>query len=59
MAARTFRERKKQQKGFVVFDVIFDIYTHVDNHRRPRRSMCQMNILVFIWTKYDESSKLP
>ena len=30
MAARTFR-KKKQQWGRVFFDVIFDVYTHVDN----------------------------
>ena len=28
-------------------------------HRRLRHSMCQMNILIFTWTKYDQSSKLP
>ena len=30
MAARTFR-KKKQQQSRVFFDVIFDVYTHVDN----------------------------
>ena len=30
MAARTFR-KKKQQWGRVFFDVIFYVYTHVDN----------------------------
>ena len=37
MAARTFRERKKN-KVFVFFDVIFDIYTHVDNRGRSRET---------------------
>ena len=39
MAARTFRERereKKKKQGRVFFDVIFDIYTHVDNRERAR-----------------------
>ena len=35
MAARTFR-KKKQQQSRVFFDVIFDIYTHVDNRERAR-----------------------
>ena len=30
MVARTFR-KKKQQQSPVFFDVIFDVYTHVDN----------------------------
>ena len=30
MAARTFRTKKRQQSR-VFFDVIFDVYTHVDN----------------------------
>ena len=29
MAARTFRKKKQQSRVF--FDVIFDVYTHVDN----------------------------
>ena len=37
MAARTFRERERKKKqGRVSFDVIFDIYTHVDNRERAR-----------------------
>ena len=35
MATRTFRE-KKQQQSRVFFDVIFDVYTHVDNRERAR-----------------------
>ena len=30
MAARTFSEKKKQQQSRIFFDVIFDVYTHVD-----------------------------
>ena len=37
MAARTFRKKKQQQSG-VSFDVIFDVYTHVDNRERARAS---------------------
>ena len=37
MAARTFR-KKKQQQSRVFFDVIFDVYTHVDNRERARVS---------------------
>ena len=37
MAARTFR-KKKQQQSRVFFDVIFDVYTHVDNRGRARAS---------------------
>ena len=29
------------------------------NHRPPRRSVCHDYILIFTWTKWDESSKLP
>ena len=37
MAAQTFR-KKKQQQSRVFFDVIFDVYTHVDNRERARAS---------------------
>ena len=37
MAARTFR-KKKQQQSRVFFDVIFDVYTHVDNRERASAS---------------------
>ena len=37
MAARTFRE-KKQQQSRVFFDVIFHVYTNVDNRERARAS---------------------
>ena len=36
MAARTFREKKKQSRVF--FDVICDVYTHVDNREGARAS---------------------
>ena len=32
------RERKQQQQRRVFFDVIFDVYTHVDNRERERAS---------------------
>ena len=35
MAARTFRN-KKQQESRVFFNVIFYVYTHVDNRERAR-----------------------
>ena len=35
MTARTFKERKNQQ-SLVFFDVIFDVYTHVDNREKRR-----------------------
>ena len=34
MAARTFRKKKQQSRVF--FDVIFYVYTHVDNRERAR-----------------------
>ena len=37
MASRTFR-KKKQQRSSVFLDVIFDVYTHVDNRERARAS---------------------
>ena len=37
MAARTLR-KKKQQQSLVFFDVIFDVYPHVDNRERARAS---------------------
>ena len=38
MAALTFREKKQQQQGRVFFDVILDVYTHVDNRERASAS---------------------
>ena len=40
MAAWTFREKKKQQQSRVFSDVIFDVYTHMDNRERARASDC-------------------
>ena len=37
MAARTFKRKKQQQSG-VFFDIIFDVYSHVDNRERARAS---------------------
>ena len=36
MAAQTFGEKKKQSRVF--FNVIFDVYTHVDNRERARET---------------------
>ena len=38
ISARTFREEKKQQKSRVFFNVIFDVYTHVDDRGRAKAS---------------------
>ena len=38
MTARTFKEIKNQQSP-VFFDVIFDVYTHVDNRERARETI--------------------
>ena len=38
MVVRTFRE-KNQQQSRVSFDVIFYVYTHVDNRERIRESV--------------------
>ena len=35
MAALTFR-KKKQQQSRVFFDVIFDVYSHMDNRETER-----------------------
>ena len=37
MAARTLRKKQQQRSG-VFWDVIFDVYTHVDNRERARAS---------------------
>ena len=37
MAARALR-KEKQQQSHVFFDIIFDVYTHVDNRERARAS---------------------
>ena len=33
-----FKRKKKQQESRVFFDVIFDVYIHVDNRERARAS---------------------
>ena len=38
MTARTFKERKNQQ-SLVFFDVIFYVYTQVDNRERARETI--------------------
>ena len=52
MAARTFR-KKKQQQSRVFFNVIFDVYTHVDNREtelelvseNKREEFCRKKIM--------------
>ena len=50
MAARTFRKNKQQQSR-VFFDVIFDVYTHVDNRERARASDWKQKRTNFVGTK--------
>ena len=39
MAARPFREKKQQQQQSRVFsDIIFDVYTHMDDRGRAKAS---------------------
>ena len=38
MAARNFRE-KEQQQSRVFFDVIFDVYTHVEKERKTEKEL--------------------
>ena len=39
MAARTFREEKKQQQqSCILFGVIFNVYTQMDNTERARET---------------------
>ena len=40
MTARTSRN-KRQQQSRVFFEIIFDVYTHVDNRERARASDCK------------------
>ena len=52
MAARTFR-KKRQQQSRVFFNVIFDVYTHVDNREtelelvseNKREEFCRKKIM--------------
>ena len=55
MAARTLR-KKKQQNSRVFFDVIFDIYTHVDNRERARASDWKQKRRI-LWEEKHENSK--
>ena len=38
MAARNFRE-KEQLQSSVFFDVIFDVYTHVEKERKTEKEL--------------------
>ena len=50
MPARTLR-KKKQQQSRVFFDVIFDVYTHVDNRERASVSDWKQTRDEFFWKK--------
>ena len=50
MAAWTFR-KEKQQENRVFFDVIFDVYTHVDN-RESARAQGPEEFCVNKWITY-------
>ena len=57
MAARTFR-KKKQQQSRVFFDVIFDVYTHVDNRERARASDLKQKRRILLGEKHESSKRL-
>ena len=54
MAARTLR-KKKQQQSRVFFDVIFDVYTHVDNRERARASDWKQRRRISLEEKHENS----
>ena len=54
MAARTFREKKEQQSR-VVFDVIFDVYSHVDNREKELERVIEDKGDEFLWKKKHEN----
>ena len=50
MAARHFREKKQQQQQSRVFsDIIFDVYTHMDDRGRAKASKNKGD--EFLWKK--------
>ena len=49
-AARTFREKKEQQ-GRVFFDVIFNVYSHVDNREKELERVIEDKGDEFLWEK--------
>ena len=50
MAARTFREKKEQQSR-VFFDVIFNVYSHVDNRQKELERVIEDKGDEFLWEK--------
>ena len=50
MAARTFREKKEQQSR-VFFDVIFNVYSHVDNREKELERVIEDKGDEFLWEK--------
>ena len=50
MAARTFRE-KKEKWSRVFFDVIFDVYSHVDNREKELERVIEVKGDEFLWEK--------
>ena len=49
-AARTFREKKEQQSR-VFFDVIFNVYFHVDNREKELERVIEDKGDEFLWEK--------
>ena len=50
MAARTVREKKEQQSR-VFFDVIFNVYSHVDNREKELERVIEDKGDEFLWEK--------
>ena len=48
-AARTFREKKEQSRVF--FDVIFNVYSHVDNREKELERVIEDKGDEFLWEK--------
>ena len=53
-AARTFREKKEQQSR-VFFDVIFNVYSHVDNREKELERVIEDKGDEFLWEKKHEN----
>ena len=52
--ARQWKIKANMNRGDKILGKHIRQFLHKNNvyqHRRPRRSMCQMNILIFTWTK--------
>ena len=46
-------KREKQQQSRVFFDVIFDVYTRVDNRERAGASDCKQRRLISLQEKHE------